>query len=238
MVISIIAFNFCLLYITIMARVLLILAFLFSVSSVFSQKTLVKTILYFRSGKAIHTFLDRSCLSSPEKKIKCYASPNSDSITFYDFTEIDKIVLNEKEELVLWEGILDLSYIDKNSLDVKNEGKFIKDTVWLKTVSKGPVTLLSYKTDTKTHFFVRQNGITEFLLVHFRKVDHFYGQWGSNGRMPKYEIHPFYKDQLFKFFDWTAHNKIKNQIDAADYNEKDLRKIIEGINNVLSQSEK
>lgn len=216
-------------------RIIVFLFFALTHSAIFAQKDRVNATLVLKNTDTIRGLINRSDLNNLQKTIYLYLPGGTNSFSVYEFLSIDKIVINEKEEFYLWDGVLDLSYIDKYLLEAKNEGETRRDTIWLETLYKGSVvSLLGYKTETKTHFFIKENKTIEALLIHYENVDHFYAQWGPTGRTPKYKIYPYYQNQLYRFFDWLRYKKLTNQINAADYNEKSLKKVLGNINSIRS----
>lgn len=217
-------------------RIIVFLFFSLASNATFAQKDRVNATLVLKNTDTIRGLINRSDLNNLHKRIDLYLIGKTDTYKTYEFVSIDKIVINGKEEFYLWDGVLDLSYIDKYLLDVKKEQETKRDTIWLKALYKGPVvSLLGYKTETKTHFFVQENTTIEALLIRYEKLDHFYAEWGPIGRTQKYKTYPYYQNQLCRFFNWPKYKRIKYQIDGADYNEKSLKKILESINTIRSE---
>ncbi len=171
------------------------------------------------NGDTLHGLIDyRQWEKNPrEIKFKNDQAANAVKYTTGDISYFE-IYGSDKYEKAMVNK--DMRTVNIRDLTEFTEDIFVDDTVFLRILVKGNISLYQL-TDDKNHFYIKVDGKNFQELIY--KV---YLTDGIN-----LSRHPVYIDQLLRFVDQSKGNTaLSSRIQRADYKEGDLIKIVEQLN--------
>jgi hypothetical protein len=136
---------------------------------------------------------------------------------------------------------MNMSYLDEMDMNVLYQDSMLTQTLFLRRIYKGKnLSLLKYHNgeetgffrakNVKTHFFVQDPEKTQELIMAYnnrpiKSVAYDPSDFDRSSRAMR-QIRPIYRDQLRIYFDWIREKKLVRRIDASEYREDHLLKII------------
>ena len=136
---------------------------------------------------------------------------------------------------------MNMSFLDEMDMKIFYQDRILTETVFLHRIYKGKnLHLLKYHngeekgfiktTKVKTHFFVRDAEKTQELIMSYndrpiRTVAYDPSDFDRGSRAMR-QLRPIYRDQLRMYFDWIREKKLVRKIDASEYREDHLVKLI------------
>lgn len=196
-----------------------------------AQKNMSRGKIILKQGDTVSALINERSITDNKLSIETINEKTGEKVWFPS-DGIKLISLGKKQEdYQPWSVRIDLSYIDKIDLEVRNEDSSVQTTLLLKKIFNGTkMDLYCSYTATKEYFFIYSNNTIEPLIVKYKtyeakKVPNYENLY----RQPKYIILPYYRNQLLKYFDWENNKKLARKVDDLLYDKNKILDVIKEI---------
>ena len=144
---------------------------------------------------------------------------------------------NSKDIYSKWYVKMDMTYLDKWDLTIRNVDSTRWDTVFLRLIYKGKHLSMYARQDVKERFFIYDNGKMQELIMKWSYPPEFIQpNYAFTARAERRQILAIYRDQLQVYVNQIRDNQtLEYRASVARYNERDLKRIIMALDERLKR---
>lgn len=196
--------------------------FLFTVISITSFGQSFKRGYYVNADGDTIKGLATSLSNGPEYSFSF--KPDEDSNSTIILFSACRVFCIENNSFLKWHGKRSMSYIDKVDQSLVNIDSGITATIPLKQIFKGKQTTLYHFEDQTNHFFISAEDTIMELLI-FYTYSKGWDLYRKRPSTPTYDVHAVFRFQLAGLL--GDDEKKKNWIEATEFDEKSLKKLLQ-----------